>query len=388
MILNKRDLALTKALFFLFGLGIMAWIPRFPEVKANLGVNNGIFGIMLSVGAFGSLAALLTVGHLVDHFGARRAMLASITLLCASFIAVVHVTNHELFIILNILVGFSISTMHIGINAQAFFDQDRGGKNLVIAAAGYWSAGSLATTVLSMFLIGKVSLQTHITVMYLILWVLTVVVLYMRKETLVPPNKHDRVSRSIYKDLRRFNFDWIINFGLIFGIMLEFSIADWSTIFTKEDVGISPSLAPLPFLVFTFFMILGRVFINALRKRYHISTLVRAGGILAGTSFIIGIWSVHIFGLPGLILAFSLAGLGSSYIGPAFLNVANTRNQLPSGIVVGQISAVNVVLAWILKQIVAFLAQFTGLQVALTLPALMLIAVGLFTRVFKPAPAK
>lgn len=388
MILNKRDLALTKALFFLFGLGIMAWIPRFPEVKANLGVNNGIFGIMLSVGAFGSLAALLTVGHLVDHFGARRAMLASITLLCASFIAVVHVTNHELFIILNILVGFSISTMHIGINAQAFFDQDRGGKNLVIAAAGYWSAGSLATTVLSMFLIGKVSLQTHITVMYLILWVLTVVVLYMRKETLVPPNKHDRVSRSIYNDLRRFNFDWIINFGLIFGIMLEFSIADWSTIFTKEDVGISPSLAPLPFLVFTFFMILGRVFINALRKRYHISTLVRAGGILAGTSFIIGIWSVHIFGLPGLILAFSLAGLGSSYIGPAFLNVANTRNQLPSGIVVGQISAVNVVLAWILKQIVAFLAQFTGLQVALTLPALMLIAVGLFTRVFKPAPAK
>lgn len=388
MILNKRDLALTKALFFLFGLGIMAWIPRFPEVKANLGVNNGIFGIMLSVGAFGSLAALLTVGHLVDHFGARRAMLASITLLCASFIAVVHVTNHELFIILNILVGFSISTMHIGINAQAFFDQDRGGKNLVIAAAGYWSAGSLATTVLSMFLIGKVSLQTHITVMYLILWVLTVVVLYMRKETLVPPNKHDRVSRSIYNDLRRFNFDWIINFGLIFGIMLEFSIADWSTIFTKEDVGISPSLAPLPFLVFTFFMILGRVFINALRKRYHISTLVRAGGILAGTSFIIGIWSVHIFGLPGLILAFSLAGLGSSYIGPAFLNVANTRNQLPSGIVVGQISAVNVVLAWILKQIVAFLAQFTGLQVALTLPALMLITVGLFTRVFKPAPAK
>ena len=366
----------------------MAWIPRFPEVKANLGVNNGIFGIMLSVGAFGSLAALLTVGHLLDHFGARRAMLASITLLCASFIAVVHVTNHELFIILNILVGFSISTMHIGINAQAFFDQDRGGKNLVIAAAGYWSAGSLATTVLSMFLIGKVNLQTHITVMYLILWVLTVVVLYMRKETLVPPNKHDRVSRSIYNDLRRFNFDWIINFGLIFGIMLEFSIADWSTIFTKEDVGISPSLAPLPFLVFTFFMILGRVFINALRKRYHISTLVRAGGILAGTSFIIGIWSVHIFGLPGLILAFSLAGLGSSYIGPAFLNVANTRNQLPSGIVVGQISAVNVVLAWILKQIVAFLAQFTGLQVALTLPALMLIAVGLFTRVFKPALAK
>jgi hypothetical protein len=56
--------------------------------------------------------------------------------------------------------------------------------------------------------------------------------------------------------------------------------------------------------------------------------------------------------------------------------------------VIGQISAVNATLAWILKQLVALLAQVVGLQIALTLPALMIISVGLFARVFKPAPAK
>jgi hypothetical protein len=45
-------------------------------------------------------------------------------------------------------------------------------------------------------------------------------------------------------------------------------------------------------------------------------------------------------------------------------------------------------LSWVLKQIVAFVAQAAGLQVALTIPALMAIAVGLFTRVFKPVPTK
>jgi hypothetical protein len=135
-------------------------------------------------------------------------------------------------------------------------------------------------------------------------------------------------------------------------------------------------------------MIVGRVSINGLRKRFKIASLVRFGGILAGSSFLIGIWTVHKIGLIGLMIAFALAGLGSSYIGPSFLNIANTRINLPSSIVIGQISAVNVALSWILKQVIALLAQVFSLQVALTIPALLAIAVGLFTKVFKPVPTK
>lgn len=384
----KRDLALTKTLFFLFGVGLMAWVPRFPELKANLGVNNGAFGSMLSVGAFGSLLALLTVGHLVDHFGGKKMLLAGATVLTVAFVGIVNVTNHEAFILINMLLGFSISTMHIANNAVAFHDQDRGGRNLVVAASGYWSAGALATTLLSMFLIGRVELKVHITILEITVWALTVIVIYMRAGSLLPANRHDKITKSILQDLKKFNFDWLINFGLIFGIFLEFTIGDWSTIFAKENGGISASLAPLPFMSFTIFMIIGRVSISPLRKRFKIGSLVRFGGVLAGTSFLIGIWTVEQFGLFGLMVSFALAGLGSSYIGPSFLNVANTRINLPASIVVGQISAVNVMISWLLKQLVAFLAQIANLQIALTIPALMAISVGLFTKVFKPIPTK
>ena len=384
----KRDVALTKALFFFFGVGIMGWVPRFPELKANLGVNNGLFGSMLSMGAFGSLVALLTIGHLVDHFGGKKILLAGQSAISIAYIAIVHVTNFEAFLAINIMVGFTISTLHIANNAQAFYDQDRGGKNLVVSAAGYWSAGSLLSTLLSMYLIGKVDLKTHITYLQIFTYLASVLVIIARKETLIPSNRHDRISKSILSDLRKFNFDWVVNFGLIFGIMLEFAIGDWSTIFAKEEGGISATWAPLPFLFFTLFMIVGRVSISQLRKRFKINRLVRFGGLLAGTSFIVGIWFIDQFGLTGLIITFSLAGLGSSFIGPSFLNIANTRINLPSSIVIGQISAVNVMLSWVLKQIIAFVAQVAGLQVALTIPALMAISVGLFTRVFKPIPAK
>ena len=38
---TDREINLLKTLFFLFGIQIMSWVPRFPEVKANLQLSNG-----------------------------------------------------------------------------------------------------------------------------------------------------------------------------------------------------------------------------------------------------------------------------------------------------------------------------------------------------------
>ena len=55
--LEKRYLS---ALFFIFGFGIMAWVPRFPDLKENLGLTNGPFGSILTTGAIGAFTGLLT----------------------------------------------------------------------------------------------------------------------------------------------------------------------------------------------------------------------------------------------------------------------------------------------------------------------------------------
>ena len=71
---TDREINLLKTLFFLFGIQIMSWVPRFPEVKANLQLSNGQFGSLLSLGSIGNLTSLLIVGHLVHKFGARQIM--------------------------------------------------------------------------------------------------------------------------------------------------------------------------------------------------------------------------------------------------------------------------------------------------------------------------
>ena len=70
---SYRELNYLKLIFFLFGFLIMSWLPRFPEVKANLALSNGEFGSLVSFSAIGSLVALLTVGHLVHNYEIGRA---------------------------------------------------------------------------------------------------------------------------------------------------------------------------------------------------------------------------------------------------------------------------------------------------------------------------
>ena len=62
MLTQERELSYLKVVFFIFGFSIMSWLPRFPEVKDHLGLSNGEFGSLLSLGAFGNILALLTVG--------------------------------------------------------------------------------------------------------------------------------------------------------------------------------------------------------------------------------------------------------------------------------------------------------------------------------------
>ena len=144
---HKLEQRLLHLLFFAFGFVIMAWVPRFPEVKANLNLDNGAFGSLMSMGSIGAFFGLLTVGHIIHRFGAVKVTIISILILVISLGVLVHIQSSFFFLIFNIAFGFGITAVHVSINSQAFHYLERSGRNLVTSAAGYWSAGALATAI-------------------------------------------------------------------------------------------------------------------------------------------------------------------------------------------------------------------------------------------------
>jgi hypothetical protein len=202
----------------------------------------------------------------------------------------------------------------------------------------------------------------------------------------INPNSQHR-ARDIIKG---FEVDVPVAAVLLLVIMLEYAVIDWAAIFVKEDMKILGGIHTLPFILFTLAMIIGRLNLHKLLNRYAMDFLIVRGSLLSGLSMIIGIIAVNITGTSNktlvliiLSISFTIAGFGSSFLGPSVLNVANTRSKFPSSVVIGQIGVINILFAFVMRWIIAWTAQVTSLSIALCIPALMLLVVPKFSKIFK-----
>lgn len=386
----ERELRLIKSLFFLFGLLIMSWVPRFPEVKANLGLTNGQFGSLVSMGAIGNLVALLTVGHLVHKYGARGMLYGSALLLSISLSFLTQSTSSLLFLIFIILQGGAISAFHISINSQSFFFQDRTKRQIITLLSGYWSSGALISSIIAGFLVDRVDLGTYSNILAIFCFVLMATLIHRLSPNLVRADKNPDSEHRARDMFKGFRIDVPVSGALLFVIMLEYAVSDWATIFVKEDMGIVGGIHTLPYILFTLAMIVGRLNLHNLLPHYSIDFLVVRASLLSGLSFIFGIIAVSIVGTSNsvaviviLSISFTLAGLGSSFLGPSVMNAANTRSNFPSSVVIGQIGVVNITLVFVMRWVIAWTAQATSLAVALLIPAIMLLTAPYFARIFR-----
>jgi len=387
----KLEYRLLQVLFFVFAIFIMAWVPRFPEVKANLGLSNGQFGTLISTGTLGALGSLFFTGHIVHKFGTKVVMLTNATLMTVALTSIVQTKSPTLFLLFNIILGWGISGFHIAINAQAF-DSMKRIKDLTIANLhGMWALGALTTAILSGLIVGHLGLALHVGGLSILMWLIIFISVYRLSPILMKANA-DQVERLPLKTLfTSFRVDWLVSGGLLCAVFLEFSTGDWSAIFTKERIGVNAGLAALPYISFMIAMITGRLGANRITQRFHLHHTVRFLALVGGFGFLVFLAiAVHIpashknFALAATCIAFIFAGAGSSLMAPTFYTAGNRRSSLPSAVVVGQMGVVNNMAVFILKACVAWTAQFTGsLAIALTIPAAMLISAAFFARAVK-----
>ena len=390
MLSQEKELTGLKVIFFMFGLSIMSWVPRFPDVKANLGLSNGEFGSLISLGVFGNVAALLTVGHLVHKFGALLMMRVSTLAFSTSIIILTQTSSSFVFLIFMIIQGAGISAFHISINAQGFNFQDRTKKQVITLLSGYWSSGALLTSVIAGILVDLVSIEIHIAVLSILCLIIMLRTISTLTPNLLKSNENPESDVKLGEIFKGFNFDMMVSGGLLCTIMLEFAVSDWSAIFLKEDLGILSGIHTLPFILFTFTMIIGRLNFHRLLPHYSMQRLSQVASLISGISFLIGIAAVSAVGIGNktltiiiLSVSFSIAGIGSSFLGPSMMNAANSRSRFPASVVIGQIGVINICLIFVMRWVIAWTAEATSLSIALCIPAFMLLLVPYFSKIFK-----
>ena len=378
-------------LFFLFAVQIMSWVPRFPEVKANLALSNGEFGTYLSLGSVGAVIAMLSSGHFVHKLGAKPVLIVSTLGMCLSISAIVHLQSTPIFIIANMINGASISAFNIALNAQAFHAQDRAGELILSRQHGYWTLGAVATAIFSGFMVEFVGIALHINVLSVVIFFIILSIIKKLEPEMIKPSPEDDSDFGVKDLFISFRIDYLVSAALVCGIMVEFATADWSAIYAKETIGVRGSLATIPYILTFTAMIVGRLGQHRITPYVSLQQQIKYGSVIGGVGFIGFILASSLLvdhskvaAYICTLIGFSIGGLFSAILSPTFFTAANKRSSQPSAVVVGQMGVTNAILTLIVKTIIAWTAQLTGsIAIAMIIPGLMLISVAFMSRAAK-----
>jgi len=387
--MSKAQQRLFASLHFLFGLGIMSWVTRLVDIKRNLGLSNAEFGSLLTLGTIGSLSAFLVMGHLVHVHGVRRVLTISSISTFLLIAAATWVTSPVLFMFVNIFIAAAISGFHVSLTTQTMWMQERLQNGFASRMSGTWSIGALLTAVISIIVAKILSIEIHVTALSLIVTVATLLII--RKLSPLFLGKNPEAAKKDAFALAKFfttlKVDWIVAFGLLFGSILEFITADWSSIFGREELGLDPSLSVVPYFVFIFAMIIGRFNFSKLEKKYNLEKLVTVFGIAGGLSMAFGIiagkilaGTSPILGLVACAIGFVGGGYGLSFMWAVFNLRGIERSDLGTSAVISQLAAFQNLAVFVVKNIVAIAAGIFGLPIAMLIPCVMLMFVGYFFR--------
>jgi len=385
---TKRENLYLSAIFFLFGVSIMSLAPRTPDLKANLNINNGTFGTLLSSASIGSIIMLLIGGQIVHRIGAKAALRLGSTIVALSFITLVHTRSPIVFLFVNIAAGAGISMYHIASTGHTLHRQDEVGRIILPKLYGSWGFGAMSTAALAFAISTHTTVAWHITILMITVFSLTQFVITKLTPTFPSStDSEDAYQLTSLKQLK-FKINWFISIGFFCASIMEFAIADWATLFGKEELGMGASVATLCYLIYIFGLTVGRFSIgwalNFQSERFWIKTSGGIGGagfiIMTLTSLVI-VDTNRSLAYALAFFGFLLAGLGSSAMSAIFFSIVGRHSNGKNAIAVAQLSFVNTSMIFFAKTVLAWIVQLSSITVALCLTGLAMFTMLYFGKI-------
>lgn len=357
----------------------MSLAPRTPDIKANLAINNGTFGTLLSTASLGSIVMLLIGGQIIHTIGAKMGLRIGSTTIALSFITLVHTRSPFIFLIANICAGAGISIYHISSSGHTLHRQDEVGRPIIPKLHGSWAVGAMSTSAIAFLISNQVLITWHITTLMICTWLVTQYCVSKLSITFPPkPDADDAYQLSSIKQFK-FKINWLLSIGFFCSSILEFTIADWATLFGKEELGMGASISTLSYLCYLVGLIIGRFSIGWALKHQSEQFWIKTGGLVGGIGFtsalIISTAVVDFNQSFAFMIAFTgflLAGLGSAAMAPMFFSIAGRLSDGKNALAVAQLSFVNTFAIYVAKTTLAWVAQLTSITVALICTGLIM----------------
>ncbi|MEY4320505.1 MAG: hypothetical protein RLZZ471_446 [Actinomycetota bacterium] len=371
------------ATFFIQGISNTLMIPRVPELIQNIGVQFTTWGLIIGVAGAGSLIGLLFAAKIISLWGTRLVVRWGAILAGAGMVSLAFIHNPVIFFVVQLAMSIAGGSLSVAMNAQALALQKLIGKVIIGRFHGTWSIGAAISVAVSGALASFLPLTWHFS----IVGGLCVISLYLATMGLLTPEEVGKADAA--KTTAKVPFlktpmqVWLLTAGLFAGMFPELCFMDWSAVFAKTELGVNASLGALPYTMFGISMIIGRLSITRLTKRFHISELSKWGGIFGSITLGAGVvlgpllaQGDQILGLIVLTTLWCITGLGMASMVPSFLSGAGYVKGISTAQALARMNMVNTIVVIGAKIVMGALAQGVKLQAAFIFPTVMMFIAG------------
>jgi MFS family permease len=395
----RRLRAAVTVFFTLDGFVFASWVVRVPQVKANVHASAGALGLALLGVSGGAVVTMTLTGRLCHRFGSRRMTIILSIALCLTIMAPARMTSVATLALALAVFGMAYGGLNVAMNSFAVAVIGLVKRPIMSTFHAAFSFGGLLGAVTGGLLASRLSASSHLTIVGLFGLLVIACGLPLLRTPLPEQDEDapvvvpsDDASPDGCSDVapsdtgttngitakpkpRGFRLGVLV---VVFGIIAactaygEGALADWGALHLHEDLHTSAGLAAAGFAAFSVAMVIGRLTGTRVIERFGRTTVLTVGGLLAAGGMLIAAL-VPWLGLA--IIGFVCVGLGLANLFPAAIGEAGALAG-PTGVGIGSTIGYGGMLLG--PPLIGFMADHTGLPIALTTISALAIAGALF----------
>jgi MFS family permease len=380
--IKKAHLGVTLS-FLALGFSSGNFISRIPDFKEKLNLSNSGLGLCLLIFSLGVLFALAPAGKYTAIKGSATMMklATSALLITQPFLGLV--PSQLTFSAVLFIFGVTAAAQDVSMNTHGVTLEQKSGKRFMSRFHAFWSVGGLIGTFFGGILAqAEVSIFLH----YCLVSILIGCALVFSSLRILSADADKHVySEENKAKKRKPRLIFIMGLLGLAGSIGEGSAGDWGGVLARETFGASPFVSSLPYIAFSFTMVIGRFFGDQLATKFGAHRILKVGGVIGGLGLAGGL---AIGGSFGVILGWFLFGTALSAVIPLLFSAAGSMaNKRFAGSIspaeaVAMISGISYFGFVVGPPMMGFIADAISLRWAMLVPALLAITISASSRIF------
>ncbi|NMO50016.1 MFS transporter [Actinoplanes sp. TBRC 11911] len=332
----RRARVAVAALFFTNGALFANLIPRYPQIKAGLGLSNAAYGLSIAAFPTGAIVAGMAAGILVRRFGSAKVAVAGTLLTAAGVLAAGLAPAVAVFAAALFLAGSMDAITDVAQNAHGLRVQRHYGRSIINSFHAIWSVGAVTGGAMAAAAIAlDLPLGVHLSISGVLFGVVALVALRFCLPGPETPGTETAPLQTRADTARTALLGpriWLMVGALVLiaigGTLVEDAGNSWAAVYLSGSLHTAAATAAWGYITLVGAQFIGRLIGDRLVDRFGQRLVARTGGLIvaAGMGLALAVPTV-----PGTILGFAAAGFGVATLVPAAMHEADELPGLRPG---------------------------------------------------------